>query len=154
MVEDKVIALADCIRPEDICLDLQVSGTTELFDVIGRHMQRVRGIPADVVARSLTRRERIGSTGLGQGVAIPHARLAGLEQPRGLYARLKTPIAFHAPDDKPVLDFLVLLVPAPATDEHLVLLAEASQRFASREFRDRIRACTSRVEAYRLLCGP
>jgi PTS system nitrogen regulatory IIA component len=153
MVEDKVVGLADCLSPEDICLDLQVAGTAELFDAVGRHMERVRGIPADLVARSLARRERIGSTGLGYGVAIPHARLSELDRPRGLYARLRAPIPFRAPDDKPVLDFLILLVPAPATDEHLVLLAEASQKFVGRQFRDRIRACASRVEAYRLLCG-
>jgi PTS system nitrogen regulatory IIA component len=83
-------------------------------------------------------------------VAIPHARVAGLARVRALYVRLKSPIQFDAPDDEPVSDVLVLLVPAPATDEHLSLLAEAMQLFSDQRFRTRLHACTEGKEIARL----
>jgi PTS system nitrogen regulatory IIA component len=143
-------AIAGYLTGRDICLDMDVSNKRALFEEIGRHMEREHGLRWDRVAQSLARREQIGSTGLGQGVAIPHARVAGLARVRALYVRLKSPIQFDAPDDEPVSDVLVLLVPAPATDEHLSLLAEAMQLFSDQRFRTRLHACTEGKEIARL----
>jgi PTS system nitrogen regulatory IIA component len=136
--------IVDFLGPQDICLDLKVADKKQLFDAIGRHMEREHALPQDRVVVNLSRREQIGSTGLGHGVAIPHARIKGLNRILALYVRLKSPIAFDAPDGKPVSDVLVLLVPAPSTDEHLVMLAEATQLFSDRRFRENLHSCTDR----------
>jgi len=142
--------IADFLSADDIFLDLPATGKAELFNFIGRHMEKSRGISSTMVARSLARREQIGSTGLGRGVAIPHARIERLDRTLGCYARLRTPIPFQAPDGKPVIDVLTLLVPSPSTDEHLLVLAEATQLFVSRRFRDAVHACSDNGEVLRL----
>ena len=130
----------------NVLLDLEVSGPAQLFEVIGRHMEREYSMPRALVAESLTRRELAGSTGLGEGVAIPHARVKDLERIHALYARLKSPIHFDAPDGKPVSDILVLLVPKQATEEHLIILAEATQMFSDRRFREHLHVCKDSLE--------
>lgn len=154
MVEDGLITLAECVAPVDIYLDLQLADAGALFDFVGLHMERAYGVPAGLVARSLARREQIGSTAIGHGAAVPHARIGGIDRPHGLYARLKTPIEFGADDGRPVMEFVVLLVPAPANDQHLALLAEVSGKFTRPTFRSRLRGCASRLEAHRLLSAP
>ena len=96
--------------------------------------------PRASVAASLSAREKLGSTGLGQGIAIPHGRIARLAEAIGAFARLRAPIAFDAPDGKPVDRIFVLLVPEQATDQHLQLLSELAQMFSERAFRDRLSA--------------
>ena len=93
------------------------------------------------------------ATGLGQGVAIPHARIKGLAQAVAAFVRTRVPIDFAAPDDKPVSEFLVLLVPSHATDEHLQILADVATRFDDPAFRARLRACTGAAEAWALFAG-
>ena len=109
-------------------------------------MEREYSMPRALVAESLTRRELAGSTGLGEGVAIPHARIKDLERIHALYARLNSPIPFDAPDGKPVSDILVLLVPKQATEEHLIILAEATQMFSDRRFREHLHVCKDTLE--------
>jgi PTS system nitrogen regulatory IIA component len=94
------------------------------------------------VAHSLAVREKLGSTGLGQGIAIPHGRLRGLKEAQGAFLRLRRAIAFDAPDGKPVSQVFVLLVPEHATDQHLQLLSELAQMFSERAFRDRLAGAT------------
>lgn len=125
-----------------IWLELDVSDKRELFEAIGRELEREHGLSQDLVVSSLSRRERAGSTAVGEGVAIPHARVGDLEQILVGYARLASPIPFNAADDKPVSHVLVLLVPSPATDEHLKILAEASHLFSDRRFREQLEAST------------
>jgi PTS system nitrogen regulatory IIA component len=142
--------IADLLWPQDILLDLSVSSKSQLFDEIGRHMEREHAMPQEWVVASLSRRELIGSTGLGEGVAIPHARVKELERIQVAYVRLKAPIPFDAPDGKPVSDILVLLVPKQATEEHLRILADASQMFADRRFRERLHLCQHALEVRQL----
>jgi PTS system nitrogen regulatory IIA component len=103
-----------------------------------------------MVAASLTAREKLGSTGLGQGIAIPHGRIKGLSEAIGAFARLRTPIAFDAPDGKPVGQVFVLLVPEQATDLHLQLLSELAQMFSERAFRDKLAAAASADDLHAL----
>jgi len=142
--------LAELLSPEDILLDLEVSCKDQLIEQVSRHMQRVHGLSHHSVALSLFHRERIGSTGLGEGVAIPHARVKELDCIRVAYARLKSPICFDAPDDKAVVEALVLLVPKQATEEHLEILAEATRMFSDRRFRDQLERCKQSLEIKRL----
>jgi PTS system nitrogen regulatory IIA component len=135
-------ALAEMLSPRDILLEVKAPGKMELLEAIGQHMEWVHGIGRELVLRSLLHREQIGSTAMGQGVAIPHARIDNLEQIRIAYLHLATPIAFDAPDDKPVEDVFVILVPKPATEVHLRILGEASQMFADAPFRAQLHGCT------------
>jgi len=136
-------AVARYLLPQDVCLDLEVAGKRQLFHAIGQHMHREHGLSPDEVVLSLSRREQAGSTGLGEGVAIPHARVIGLDRIYAFYARLKSPIPFDAPDGKEVSDVLVLLVPKPATKEHLAILADALQVLSDRHLRKRLHRSAS-----------
>jgi nitrogen PTS system EIIA component len=142
--------IADLLLPEDILLDLEVSSKGQLIAEIGRHMERAHAMPQESVTLSLSHREQIGSTGLGEGVAIPHARVKNLDRIRVSYTRLKSPIPFDAPDGKPVSDILVLLVPKQATEEHLRILAEATKKLSDRRFREQLGGCKQSLEVKRL----
>jgi PTS system nitrogen regulatory IIA component len=138
----KLNTIAHYLRPEDILLDTDVSSKPELLDTIGRHMEQAHSLPRESVSPSLARREQLGSTGLGQGVAIPHARVKDLNRILVAYLRMKSPIPYDAPDGEPVSEILVLMVPKQATEEHLRILADASRMFANRQFRRRLRQCS------------
>jgi len=139
--ERQLKPISDLLRSEDIVLDLVVTTKRQLFDEIGRHMESRHGMPQAWVVLSLSRREEVGSTGLGEGVAIPHARIKDLERIRIAFFRLAAPIPFAAPDGKPVSDILVLLVPKQATEEHLTILADATRMFSDSRFRERLHLC-------------
>jgi PTS system nitrogen regulatory IIA component len=137
------MAVTGALLPtENIMLDADLPGPAGLFRAAGALFERHCGLPAERIAASLEARERIGSTGLGQGVAVPHARIKGLDRAVAAFVRTRVPIDFGAPDDKPVSDFLVLLVPDHATEEHLQILADVAARFGDPGFRQRLRACT------------
>jgi PTS system nitrogen regulatory IIA component len=138
--------LAAMLESDDIFLDLSVAGKDQLFSEVGRHMEQKHALPRDWVAGSLARREKIGSTGLGEGVAIPHARVKDLARVQVAYMRLNPPIPFDAPDGKPVLDVLVLLVPKQANEQHLKLLAAATELLSAQRFRDYLHACANPLE--------
>lgn len=138
--------IAQYLWPEDIVLDIEAVSKDQLFDEIGQHMEREHALSREWVVMGLSRRERVGSTGLGEGIAIPHARVENLSRIQLAYLRLKTPIPYGAPDGKPVSDVLVLLVPKQATEEHLWILAETAQMFADHRFVERLRACRHPIE--------
>lgn len=148
--EQKLNSIADLLRTEDIILELEVASKTQLFEEIGRHMEGTHGMPQAWVVLSLSRREQVGSTGLGEGVAIPHARIKDLYRIQLAYVRLKSPIPFAAPDDKPVSDILVLLVPKEATEAHLGILAEATRMFSNQQFREHLHLCKQPLEVKQL----
>ena len=130
--------IAALLEADRIVIDLDVATKARLFDAVGDLFARGAGLAGSAVAASLGARERLGSTGLGQGVAIPHGRIKGLAHAIGGFVRLAHPIAFDAPDGRPVSQVFVLLVPAHATDAHLQLLSELAQMFSERAFRDRL----------------
>lgn len=142
--------IATLLPPEDIVLDLDVSSKSQLIEEIGHHMERTHAMAHELVALSLSSRERIGSTGLGHGVAIPHARVKDLDRIRVAYMRLKSPIPFDAPDGQPVTDIIVLLVPKQATEEHLSILAEATQMLSDLRFRERLHRCNRPSDVIKL----
>jgi PTS system nitrogen regulatory IIA component len=138
--------IADLLPAANIALDLDVPTKPRLFEAAGKLFAANAALDADAIAGSLAAREKLGSTGLGQGIAIPHGRIRGLKQASGAFARLKTAIPFDAPDGKPVSQVFVLLVPEKATDLHLQLLSELAQMFSERTFRDKLSAATSAAE--------
>jgi PTS system nitrogen regulatory IIA component len=136
--------------PEDILLDVEVASKDQLFDEIGRLMEREHAMSRERVVAGLFRRERVGSTGLGEGIAIPHSRVDGLSSIRLAYLRLQTPLPYDAPDGRPVTDVLVILVPKQATEEHLWILADATQLFSDRKFREGLHSCRHALEVMKL----
>jgi PTS system nitrogen regulatory IIA component len=141
-------ALAEILQPADVLLGLDAGTAEQAISGIARFVASRQDLSAFVVRAALAARERLGSTALGCGVAIPHARLKGLSRPVAAFVRMDLPVSFDAPDGKPVSDMLVLLVPREATEEHLIVLAEVAAMFSDKEFRDDLRACTDRDQVY------
>lgn len=142
--------VAQLLMPKDILLDVVVSNKPELLERVGRHMEWVHGLPHPAVVAGLSHREQIGSTALGHGIAIPHARIKELDRIQLAYLRLAPPIPFDAPDAQPVCDVLVILVPKMATEEHLRVLAETSEMFANARFREQLHLCKHAMEVKQL----
>ena len=134
--------IAELLTPESIVLDLEVASKARLFEAVGG-IFAANGLDAPSIAASLAAREKLGSTGLGQGIAIPHGRIKGLKEARGAFARLRQAVPFEAPDGKPVSQVFVLLVPEQATDLHLQLLSELAQMFSEKTFRERLATAAS-----------
>jgi len=137
---------SELLSADDILPDVDALSKTRVFKEVGQLFVKRHGFVQAQVVESLCARERLGSTGLGQGVAIPHARIKGLQRPVAAYVRTRLPIPFDAPDGKPVTDMLILLVPEQGTDEHLQILAACAQMFGDRHFRDQLRMCNTASE--------
>lgn len=121
--------------PEQILLDIGAVSKQAVIEDIGAMFEKSCGIERARIVASLLARERLGSTALGHGIAIPHGRMKGLKDVRGGFVRLSEPVPFDAPDSKPVSLLFVLLVPEHANEQHLGLLSELAQLFADRDFR-------------------
>jgi PTS system nitrogen regulatory IIA component len=128
--------VAKLLPPANVVLDLAVSSKKRLFEQIGLLFENNHGIARSLIFDSLFARERLGSTALGQGVAIPHGRIKGLKDAIGAFIRLEQPVPFDAPDGKPVNLVFVLLVPEQATEKHLQILSELAQMFSDKALRE------------------
>ena len=146
--------LANLLPADNVLLDLDVNNKRRLFELIALESELRYDLDPTTTVDSLLARERLGSTGLGQGIAIPHGRIRGLDHSVGYFARPKKPIIFEAPDGQPVRDIFVLLVPEAATDEHLQILSELAQRFSNRAFRDELAAATDPTAIHALFSAP
>ena len=130
--------IAKLLPPANILLDQDITSKKRLFEQAGLLFENNQGIARSLVFDSLFARERLGSTGLGQGVAIPHGRIKGLKEAVGAFIRLSHAVSFDAPDGMPVNLAFVLLVPLQATEQHLQILSELAQMLSDREFRARL----------------
>ena len=139
------------LAPSHVLLDLQASSKKRLFEQAGLLFENHDGIGRSVVFDSLFAREKLGSTGLGQGVAIPHGRIKGLKEALGAFIRLAQPIPFDAPDGAPVTLVFVLLVPEKATEKHLQILSELAQMFSDKALRDEMSAAPDAAALHRLV---
>jgi len=135
---------------ENIVLDLEASSKKRVFEHAGLIFENNQGVARSVVFDSLFSREKLGSTGLGRGIAIPHGRIKGLKEACGAFIRLSTPIPFDSQDGEPVSMLFVLLVPEQATEQHLQILAELAERFTDRACREAL-ATAHDAEAVRLI---
>jgi len=131
-------ALSNLLSPTRVLLDLDASSKKRLFEQASLLFENHRRVGRSVVYDSLFARERLGSTGLGHGVAIPHGRIKGLRDPVGAFVRLKAPVPFEAPDGKPVVMAFVLLVPEHANQRHLDILSELAEMFSDRDMRAKL----------------
>ncbi|WP_425229049.1 PTS sugar transporter subunit IIA [Sphingomonas sp.] len=142
--------LSDLLRPDAVQLGLPVTAKKPLLGQLAHALARQSGADASVIADALGEREKLGSTGFGGGVAIPHAKLAGLPQVIGVFARLAHPIDFDAVDGQPVDLVLALLSPASAGADHLKALARVSRRLRDRAFLAKLRGAASPDAVYAL----
>ena len=119
----------------NVLLDLPASSKKRAFEQAGLLFENNQGVARAKVFDSLFARERLGSTGLGQGVAIPHGRIKGLKDAVAAFVRVAEPIPFDAPDGQPVSIMIFLLVPEQASQAHLDLLSELAQMLSDKAFR-------------------
>lgn len=145
--------ISKLLLPDNILLDNESSSKKRVFERVGLLFENNQQIARSTVFDSLFAREKLGSTGLGQGVAIPHGRIAKLRDATAAFVRTGNPIPFDAPDGQPVNCIFVLLVPERATDLHLQILGELAQMFSDGEFRKRLNACTDSAAIHALFSG-
>ncbi|MDO4696878.1 MAG: PTS IIA-like nitrogen regulatory protein PtsN [Neisseria sp.] len=144
--------LIGSILPASHCiLDLDVGSKKRLFEEIGKLLESNNGLSRTDVFECLFAREKLGSTGLGQGVAVPHGRHASVKQAVGVFVRLKEPVSFDAPDGKPVSLVAALLVPEDACCEHLQVLSELAGRFSAKSVREALQTAQSPEAAHSIL---
>ena len=134
-----------------VVLDLDVSSKKRLFEQIGLLFENSRQVPRARVFDCLFDREKLGSTGLGYGVAIPHGRLKNLKDTLCAFVRTQAPVPFESPDGQPVRLVLAMVVPEHATEQHLELLSDLAQMFSDPGLRDQLLAAGDVDAAHRLL---
>lgn len=148
-----MIDLSDLLAPDAVVAGLTIGNKKALFQQFGTVAARAYGLDAREVADRLTERERLGSTGFGGGVAIPHGKLNGLRNVVGMFARLEKAVDFAAIDELPVDLVFVLLSPTGAGADHLKALARVSRRLRDRSFTAKLRGAASTDALYALLTG-
>ena len=140
--------LAGIIVPHTILLAQELTSKKRVFEQVGLIAENLFRIGRAQVFDALFAREKLGSTALGQGVALPHGRLKGLKSPVAVLLRPVEPIPFDAPDGQPVTLIVALLVPAQATNVHLQLLSELAQMLSDRVMREKLMGSPSVDEIY------
>src|ERR1044071_1460337 len=132
--------LASILPPAQVLVGVDATSKKRAFEEAGLLFENLHGLSRALITDSLFARERLGATGLGHGVAIPHGRIKGLKSPLAAVLRLQQPIAFDAPDDEPVNLLIFLLVPEAATQRHLEILSEIAEMLSDRTLRDHLKA--------------
>lgn len=147
--------LAELIAPDCIGCGIQVNSKKRALEVVGELLAAGQpGLNARDVFDGLLARERLGSTGLGHGVAIPHGRMKQLLKARGAFLQLVHGVDFDAIDSKPVDLIFALLVPEKATEEHLQILAALAERLSDPDLRARLHTAATQSELHALLTAP
>lgn len=136
------MSLQKLLKLNHVLLGLEVTSKKRLFEEIGFLFEHTVGVARTNVTDSLFARERLGSTGLGYGVAIPHGRIKGLKEPQLAAVQLKEAIGFDASDGAPVQLLFTLLVPENATQKHLDLLAEIAELLSDEPKRTALKSAT------------
>jgi PTS system nitrogen regulatory IIA component len=143
--------ISKLLPASNVIVGLDASSKKRVFEQVGLLFENNHQIARSQVFESLFAREKLGSTGLGRGVAIPHGRIKGLKDAVGALVRMKQPVPFDAPDGQAVELIFVLLVPDRATDTHLQILSELAQMFSDKAFREQLLAAPGAPELHRLI---
>ena len=143
--------ISQLLPESNVVIDVDVSSKKRVFEQVGLMFENNNHIARSQVFDSLFAREKLGSTGLGQGIAIPHGRIRDLKDAVGAVLRMRQPIPFDAPDAQNVSIIFVLLVPDRATDMHLQILSELAQMFSEKAFREKLLAAPTASELHRLI---
>ena len=140
--------ISDLLSPNDVMIDVRASNKRQLLQELAAKAADSIGLRVDQVAPDLLKREELGSTGIGHGVALPHARLPDVQRPYGLLARLKAPIEFDAIDGQAGDIVFVLLRPAAAENGQIGALAQVARTLRPAENLARLRAARNTSELY------
>lgn len=143
--------LASILPASQVLVGVDASSKKRAFEEVGLLFENLHGLSRAIVTDSLFARERLGSTGLGHGVAIPHGRIKGLKSPMAAVFLLAQPIGFDAPDEQPVALLIFLLVPEAATQKHLEILSEIAELLSDSGLREKIKASASADELHRMI---
>ena len=146
--------IVDLLVPEAVLPTLKAQGKKQLLQELAEQAAKLTGIPERRIFETLNERERLGSTGMGQGIAIPHGRIPGLEHITGVFARLETPIAYDAVDNQPVDLVFLLLAPDGSGADHLKALARVSRLLRNQATCEKLRATSKSEVLYALLTEP
>lgn len=142
---------SDLIAPDALLPSLKAGSKKQVLQTLATKAAESAGLDPRAVFDVLLARERLGSTGIGQGVAIPHGRMSGLDRIHGLFARLDRPIPFDASDDRPVDLVFVLLAPEGAGADHLKALARIARLLRDDRSADALRNASDKKAIYALL---
>lgn len=143
--------LATILPNTQVLVNVDVTSKKRAFEEAGLLFESQHALSRTLVTDSLFARERLGSTGLGHGVAIPHGRIKGLKSPMAAVFQLANPIGFDAPDEQPVSLMIFLLVPETATQKHLEILSEIAEMLSDAPLREQIKSCNSAAQLHTLI---
>ncbi len=143
--------LASILPPGQVLVHVDATSKKRAFEEAGLLFENLHGLSRALITDSLFARERLGSTGLGHGVAIPHGRIKGLKAPMAAVLQLENPIGFDAPDEQPVNLLIFLLVPEAATQKHLEILSEIAELLSDSGLREKIRSAGEASELHLLI---
>jgi PTS system nitrogen regulatory IIA component len=143
--------IADLIKPDQIFLGLEAERKADLLADLAKRASGLTGVSPDAILQPLTNRESFGSTGIGRGIAIPHASIPALKRPVGLFARLEEPIDFEAIDGEPVDLVFLLLTPTAPRNQNVASLAAISRRLRDPAVLQQLRTDASPQKVYKAL---
>ncbi|MCM0612691.1 PTS IIA-like nitrogen regulatory protein PtsN [Marinobacter sediminum] len=148
-MSDTSLTIDNILAPELSLCRIPASSKKRVLESIAEQINQHDGSLSETqIFNNLVARERLGSTGIGQGIAIPHCRLEGLDHVVGVLLTLEESIEFDAIDNQPVDLVFALVVPKEATSEHLELLSQLAEKFNERAFCDRLRQCEDAKTLY------
>ena len=145
--------LASILPASQVLVGVEATSKKRAFEEAGLLFENLHGLSRALITDSLFARERLGSTGLGHGVAIPHGRIKGLKAPMAAVLQLAQPIGFDAPDEQPVGLLIFLLVPEAATQKHLEILSEIAELLSDADLRERIKSAAAVDELHGLIAN-
>jgi len=145
--------LASILSAEQVLVQVDVSSKKRAFEEVGLLFENLHGLSRALVTDSLFSRERLGSTGLGHGVAIPHGRIKGLKAPMAAVIQLAQPIGFDSPDEQAVGLMIFLLVPEAATQKHLEILSEIAEMLSDAALREQLLTVKDATELYQRIAN-
>lgn len=143
--------LADILSEDSVLAYDKARDKTEILEALAEQAAKITGQDARTIYDTLATRETLGSTGLGNGIAIPHGKLPGLKGVRAVFMRLKQPVEFHSVDDQPVDLVFMLLAPAGAGADHLKALARVARLLRTDSLVEGLRATDDPARLYGLL---
>lgn len=143
--------IADLITPETVVCNLKATSKKQALQELSGRIATVTGVSERAIFDVLLERERLGTTGIGMGIAIPHGKLPDLDRPYGMFAKLERPIDFEAIDEQPVDLVFLLLAPETAGADHLKALARVSRLLRNKSICEKLRGADSADALYALL---
>jgi nitrogen PTS system EIIA component len=146
--------ISDLLQPDAVFASLKVQSKKQLLQELASRAAAQTGVAERKIFETLTERERLGSTGVGEGVAIPHGRMTDIKQIVGVFARLESPIDYDAVDKQPVDLVFMLLAPDVAGADHLKALARVSRLLRNQQTREKLRAAAKSEALYAILTEP